>query len=244
MSWPVAYGKRVLASVDSTNAEAARIADQVSGPEWILALSQTAARGRRGRSWVHPAGNFSATLLLPVSGPVQDIALRSFVISLAVRDAFETLSGTDQGISLKWPNDVLLNGGKVAGILLERLGNGHLAIGIGINLIAAPTPDQVEDHAVAPVSFLAETGRRVTPEAMLNALASAFAKHEDSFATWGFDPVRTAWLAHAARLGEVITARTSQDVWTGTFETVDDSGQLVLKTPQGRRRIAAADVFF
>ncbi|MEC8039505.1 MAG: biotin--[acetyl-CoA-carboxylase] ligase, partial [Pseudomonadota bacterium] len=115
--WPDGYGKRVLASIDSTNAEAARIADHLAGPEWILALEQTAGRGRRGRAWVNPVGNFAATLVLHPTEPPEVVALRSFVASLALYDAFVAVTGRPQGLSLKWPNDVLLNGGKVAGIL-------------------------------------------------------------------------------------------------------------------------------
>jgi len=103
---------------------------------------------------------------------------------------------------LKWPNDVLLNGGKVAGILLESSGAGqgvqHLAIGIGVNLISAPDPALMEAGAVPPVTLLSETGLRVTPETFLDALAPAYARWEATFTTEGFAPLRAAWLAHAA----------------------------------------------
>ncbi|WP_323770137.1 biotin--[acetyl-CoA-carboxylase] ligase [Antarctobacter sp.] len=246
MGWPEGYGRRVLAEVDSTNAEAARIAGGLSGPEWILGLRQTAARGRRGRTWVNPEGNFAATLVMRPAETPDKMALRSFVTSLALYDALEALTGTAIGLALKWPNDVLLNGGKLAGILLESIGGpgGHLAIGIGVNLLAAPDAIQVETHAVPPVALLSETGVRVTPEAILNALATAYAVHEARFVTYGFEPIRSLWLQRAARLGETITARTTRDTVTGVFETVDATGQLVLKTPKGRVTIAAADIFF
>ncbi|WP_417723707.1 biotin--[acetyl-CoA-carboxylase] ligase [Salipiger sp.] len=248
MSWPAGYGRRVLAEVDSTNAEAARLAGSLAGPEWILALRQNAARGRRGRPWANPAGNFSGTLVLMPTEPPAVVALRSFVASLALFDAFVAVTGRAAGLSLKWPNDVLLNGGKVAGILLESLGQragvAHLAIGIGINLAEAPGAGEVEPGALRPVSLLSEVGVRVTPEEMLDALATAYAAHEARFVTYGFAPIREAWLARAARLGEVITARTGTAETTGTFETVDAAGNLVLKTPGGRQAIAAADVFF
>ena len=151
--WPDGYGKRVLASIDSTNAEAARIADHLAGPEWILALEQTAGRGRRGRAWVNPVGNFAATLVLHPTEPPEVVALRSFVASLALYDAFVAVTGRPQGLSLKWPNDVLLNGGKVAGILLESVGMArdirHIGIGIGVNLKEAPGADQVEEGALS-----------------------------------------------------------------------------------------------
>jgi len=248
INWPEGYGCRVLAEVDSTNAEAARIARDISGPTWILALNQTASRGRRGRPWAFPRGNFAATLVMrPDEGP-ETAALRSFVISLALFDACVAVTGRAQGFALKWPNDVLLNGGKLAGILLESAGSGpvlnHLAIGVGVNLVAAPLPSEVEDRAARPVSLLSETGAEVTPETFLDHLAGAYARHEASFTTYGFAPIRTAWLRRAARLGEVITARTTRDEITGTFQTVDETGNLVLSTAHTRHAIPAAEVFF
>ncbi|SDY07232.1 biotin--[acetyl-CoA-carboxylase] ligase [Citreimonas salinaria] len=246
MSWPAGYGRRVLDEVDSTMTEAARVADALAGPEWIMARRQSAARGRRGRPWRDPGGNFAATLVMRTPGGPGQAALRSFTTALALREAFAALTHAPEALALKWPNDVLVNGGKAAGILLETVGarGGSLAIGVGVNLISAPGADAVEPGAVPPVSLLAETGLRIEPEAMLDALATAFAAWEDRLVTYGFAPVRTAWLSHAARLGEVVTARLPQDRIEGIFETVDESGAIVLKTAQGRRAIAAADIFF
>jgi BirA family transcriptional regulator, biotin operon repressor / biotin---[acetyl-CoA-carboxylase] ligase len=244
--WPDGTARIVLAEVDSTLNEAARRFADLRGPTWILALHQTAARGRRGREWRHPAGNFAATLVLP--GPIAPAtaALRSFVASLALHDACAAVTGRAGQFALKWPNDVLLNGGKVAGILLETIGprGDALSIGIGVNLAQAPGADQVEAGAVRPVSLLSEIGASVTPAEFLDVLAPAYARHEAQMATYGFAPIRTAWLDRAARLGEVITARLPGEEVTGRFDAVDEQGQLVLSTPQGPRRIAAADVFF
>lgn len=246
--WPEGYGRRVLSKVDSTNAEAARIAAELPGPAWILALEQTAARGRRGRPWVNPKGNFAATLVMRPSEPAGKVALRSFVASLALFDAFVATTGRAEGFSLKWPNDVLLNGGKVAGILLESAGQGgglsHFAIGFGVNLRQAPGADEVEPGALQPVSLLSGTGVAIGPEAFLELLAPAYARHEAKFTTYGFAPIRAAWLERAARLGEVITARTTRDDFTGTFETVDEAGNLVLTTAKSRHAIPAAEIFF
>ncbi|MGJ8603934.1 MAG: biotin--[acetyl-CoA-carboxylase] ligase [Marivita sp.] len=241
--WPMGYGRQVLPEVDSTMAEAARQARDLAGPTWICALHQTAARGRRGRAWVNPAGNFAATLVMPTVETPDRRALRSFVAALALYDALVAVSGRAEGLALKWPNDVLLTGGKVAGILLESLGD-HLAIGIGVNLVAAPEMSEVEARAVAPVSVLSALGVDVTPEVFLVALADAFARHEAQFVTYGFAPIREAWLARAARLGETVTARMGETEITGTFETVDVEGRIVLHTASGRQAIAAADIFF
>ena len=195
-----------------------------------------------------PKGNFAATLVMRPREAPEVVALRSFVASLALYDAFVAATGRAEPFALKWPNDVLLNGGKVAGILLESVGAGsgvaHLAIGIGVNLVAAPGADQVEAGAVRPVSLLSETGARVTPEEFLDLLAVAYARAEAQFVSYGFTAIRSAWLARAARLGERIVARTGTETIEGTFETVDETGALVLKTAAGRRAIPAAEVFF
>ncbi|MFA3917593.1 biotin--[acetyl-CoA-carboxylase] ligase [Ruegeria hyattellae] len=246
--WPEAYGKRVLDEVDSTLNEAARIAPALTGPEWILAHRQTAARGRRGRAWANPTGNLAATLVMRPFGTAENAALRSFIAALALFDACVAVTGRANGLTLKWPNDVLLNGGKLAGILLESAGQGqgvnYLAIGIGVNLAEAPAAAQVEDGALRPVSLFSETGALVTPEDFLTELAAAFARYETQFQSYGFEPIRQAWLARAARLGEVITARTSTNETVGTFETVDGQGNLVLLTAKGRASIPAADIYF
>lgn len=238
--WPAGHDRVVLDSVDSTSAEAARRAP--AAPTWILARRQTAARGRRGRAWTMPEGNFAASLAWRPGGDPAALALRSFAASLALHDALAGMGA--RGLSLKWPNDVLLEDGKLAGILLESPMPGLLILGIGINLVAAPGAAEVEEGAVRPVSLLAAIGLRATPEAMLDALAPAFATREAELAARGFAPIRAAWLRHAARLGEVVTARTMTGSITGTFEDVDADGRLVLRTPEGPRRIAAADIFF
>ena len=220
----------------------------MAAPEWILAHSQTAARGRRGRAWANPPGNFAATLVMHPTEPPETVAQRSFVAALALFDTLVGLTGRAEAFALKWPNDVLLNGGKVAGILLESIGSGqgvrHLAIGIGVNLAHAPSPDQVEPGALRPVALADETGVTVDPETCLAMLAPAYATWEQRFVTYGFAPIRQAWLARAARLGQPITARTPSETLAGTFETVDASGALVLKTATGRRAIPAAEVHF
>lgn len=246
--WPAGYDRQVFDTLDSTNAEAARRADEALRPTWILALGQTAARGRRGRAWAMQEGNFAATLLMRPEEPPEVVALRSFVAALALYDALVAVTGRAQAFSLKWPNDVLLNGGKLAGILLESTGRGagvaHLAIGIGVNLADAPDASQLEAGAVRPVSLAGSLGLCPTPEEFLDHLAPAYATHEERFRTFGFQPIRAAWLARAARLGQVITARLPGREVTGTFEDVDQAGNLVMATPKGREVVPAAEVFF
>lgn len=242
--WPEGYGRVIVDDVTSTLDEARRISAKHAGPFWLLAHQQTAARGRRGRPWAMQKGNFAATLVLPAAGPPAQAALRSFVMSLALYRTSVALTGQDMAFALKWPNDLLLNGGKVAGILLESAAPQTLSIGVGVNLVGSPPQDALEDRAVLPVSILEETAVAIAAEDFLSALAAQFAALEQQFQTYGFAPIRTGWLAHAARLGQEITARTAQSETTGTFEDVDVDGQLVLRGPRGTVRIAAADVYF
>ncbi|MFO6465939.1 biotin--[acetyl-CoA-carboxylase] ligase [Jannaschia sp. KMU-145] len=238
--WPAGVDRVILDEIDSTSEEAARRAPV--GPTWIMARRQTGARGRRGRAWSMPEGNFAASLSWRPDGDPAALALRSFVASLALHD---TLAGMGvAGLSLKWPNDVLLDGRKLAGILLESPRPGLLVLGIGVNLVAGPDPSALEPGALAPISLRDASGLRIEPEAFLDALAPAVAARETQFTTLGFAPIRSAWLAHAARLGETITARTMTDATSGTFEDVDAEGHLVLGTPDGPVRITAGDVFF
>lgn len=242
--WPEGYGRRVLGEVDSTNAEAVRLAPRLAGATWILGLRQRGGRGRRGRAWLDPEGNFAASLVLHPTEPVAKAALRSFVAALALHDALSVLA-PEADLALKWPNDVLLNGGKLAGILLEGVTEGarmrHLVIGIGVNLMNAPPGGE---GALAAVSLKDATMVDVTPEDMLAHLAVSYARREAIFVADGFAPIRTAWLARAARLGQDVTARTMREELRGRFETVDEQGHLVLTTDNGRRSIPAADVFF
>ena len=243
-AWPRGYGHLPLGRVTSVLDEAARRRGELTGPTWISARAQTEARGRRGRPWANPEGNFAAALVLPDPGDPARAALRSFVAALALHDALATLTGRPEALALKWPNDVLLNGGKIAGILLEGLSPSGLAIGIGVNLAAAPGTGQVEPEALAPVSLAGETGLAVTPEDFLETLAPAYAAREAQVFTYGFAPIRSAWLARAARIGQPLTARLPGETVTGTFRDVDEAGRLVLSTPHGTRRIAAGDIFF
>ncbi|HUF55649.1 MAG TPA: biotin--[acetyl-CoA-carboxylase] ligase [Thermohalobaculum sp.] len=231
----------LLDEVDSTNAEARRRAPVVR-PLWIAARRQTAARGREGRRWESPAGNLAATLLLPRDDPPAALALLSCHAGLAVAELLEHLAPGAE-VRLKWPNDALLNGAKAAGILLESFGGRptQLAIGIGVNLAHSPPAAEARWR---PTSVAAETGSAPNPDAALGVLAERLDRWLRLDAAEGFAPVRAAWLARAARRGQPIEARLPGRTLTGRFEDVDTDGALVLGTADGRRRIAAADIFF
>lgn len=235
----------VLDSVDSTMAEAARRAADIDRPTWIVAKTQTAGRGRRGRAWVSPPGNLTATLVFHPQATPAEAAKRSFLAANALYQAL-SIYVPATSLSLKWPNDVLLSGGKVAGILLESSGQGPfvdwLSVGIGVNL--KHTPEGVKDAAFPPTSVFEETEVDIAPMDFLSTLADAYATQEAKLMRLGFDRIRDDWLSKAARLGELITARTGREEITGIFDSIDRDGNLVLITGTGPRAISAADVFF
>lgn len=235
----------VLDTIDSTMSEAARRAADIDQPTWIMAKTQTAARGRRGRPWIVPEGNLNATLIFRPYATPAEAAKRSFLAANALYAALAIYVPADK-LALKWPNDVLLSGGKVAGILLESSGTGPyvdwLSIGIGVNL--KHIPDGVADAAFPPTSLFAASAEVVQPLDFLSTLADAYATQEAKLARLGFDRIREDWLRNAARLGEVITARTGREDVTGIFDTIDKDGNLVLITGTGPRAIPAADVYF
>ena len=232
-----------LDEVDSTNAQALRYGETgLRGPLWVTAQTQTAGRGRRGRAWVSGPGNLYASLLLADPAPVPRVAQCSFVAALAVRDAVcDAAPGVAGRLSLKWPNDVLCGGRKLAGILIEGEGREPLmvAIGIGINCLHHP------GDAACPATDLGAQGAAVTPAEMFSALSRRMAQR---LAMWNsgarFADIRTAWLAHGPAPGAGLRVRLTDGDVIGTFETIDEEGNLVLTEAGGtRRKITAGDVF-
>lgn len=243
--WPQGYGREIHDELDSTNSEALRRAGRAEGPLWILARMQGAGRGRRGRAWSTQRGNFAATLLMTPTGGHAGAGLRTFVAALALREALVELTGLPGIFSLKWPNDVLLRGRKLAGILLETSGSPmRLAIGFGVNLVKVPCLDDLEENAMSPISLAAGAGVSLAPEMLLDRLAPAFDRWETRLVQEGFAPLRDAWLAGAAGLGSTAVVRLPGQELCGRFETITMCGALVLGTPKGRIEVSAGEVFF
>ena len=242
MEWPDGFGHITFDTIDSTNKEASRLARDITQPTWILAEEQTSGVGRRGRKWSSQKGNFSSTLLMPISGDLSSVALHSFVASLALRDTFLHITNEPNKFNLKWPNDVLMDGCKVAGILLETCGIGpsHLNIGIGVNLSILPESDKIETLSTKPICL----GIDILPIDFLTILANFFAIRLEQFDTSGFRQIRLDWLKSAANIGKVITARMPNSEITGKFVTVDEQGAVVLQADDMKHTIHAADIFF
>jgi BirA family transcriptional regulator, biotin operon repressor / biotin---[acetyl-CoA-carboxylase] ligase len=247
------YQLVVFDETGSTNTEAlerARAGERSSA--WFVARSQTAARGRRQRAWSAPPGNLYSSVLetLNVTPPVA--ATLGFAAGLAIGAALERVSletrlrGGADGLAfkLKWPNDVLAGRAKLVGILLEAeaVGAGQLAVvvGIGTNVVAYP------EGTPYPATSLAALGVHVGAEELFGALSETWA---DFLGIWdngrGFGEIRLKWLERAAGLGEPVSIQSGGSVVSGTFDTIDEAGCLIVRTAEGKRLpIAAGDVFF
>lgn len=216
-----------LAEVGSTNDWLLMHAADLADGHWVRTDRQTAGRGRRGRVWHDGAGNLMASVLVRTHGPVQQF---SFVAAVALREAILETCGLDA--RLKWPNDLLLDGAKVSGILLERAGDA-LVVGIGVNVGWAP--DDVDRPAVA-------VGGSV--DGVFAALRARFADWRGRWQHEGFAPVREAWLAAAQGVGGMIEVRLGGETLVGRFGGLDGEGALLLGLADGRvRAIHAGEVF-
>lgn len=229
-------------TLGSTNAEAlARARAGERGPLWISAVRQTAGRGRRGNVWDSPAGNLYASLLLSDPSTPALAPQLSFVTGVALYDAVARFVEQKLPLSLKWPNDLLLNGQKIAGLLVEaESAQGFtVAIGIGVNCQRHPI------GASYPTTDLRANGVDVEPPQLLQALAAAMTRRLEQWQRGkGFALIRTDWLDRAAGLGKLIKVRLPERQLDGIFNGIDDEGQLLLATSAGRTEIIrAGDVF-
>jgi BirA family biotin operon repressor/biotin-[acetyl-CoA-carboxylase] ligase len=238
----------IFEDLDSTNAEARRRAEAgARGPVWLLARRQSAGHGRRGRSWDAGQGNLTATLLLTLDKPPLEAAQLAFVAALAVGQMADAYVPAAL-VGFKWPNDILIEGRKAAGMLIESgpaPGGGlWLAVGVGVNL--ASFPEDVERPATALAEHMYHDEiRPPTQDEALERLSAAFDGVLRLWLTEGFEPIRQAWLARAVGIGGPCTARLDKETVSGTAEGLDADGALLLRLPHGElRRITAGDVFF
>ena len=232
----------MITLLDETGSTNADLAAALRGGEgwaegaWLVARRQTAGRGRQGRAWFDGAGNFMGSTLVTVGEGGPPPATLSFVAALAVRDAAAEALGEGAALALKWPNDVLLDGGKLSGILLEMV-RGHIIVGIGVNLARAPDlPDRktaaIADCVVSPPL-----------EDFAASLASAFARRLAAWRSYGLGPTLHAFLGlsiHAQ--GSPLTVHdTDGSVLSGTFAGLEESdGALRLRLADGSERVIRA----
>jgi BirA family transcriptional regulator, biotin operon repressor / biotin---[acetyl-CoA-carboxylase] ligase len=232
---PDGWALVALDSVGSTNDEAGRLAE-AGAPEGtvVWAREQTGGRGRRGRRWVSPLGNlYSSTIVRPLCTAARAAEL-GFVASLAVAD----LVPSDRIVRLKWPNDVLVDGGKVAGILPESsIGQDgrmdHVVLGIGVNVGFAPQLPEMR-YPGAKLGGTVETA--------LEGLTAGLARWLAIWRREGFETIRTRWLDKAGPLGVEVDIKLGEELVSGRFGGLDSAGALLLDTPSGSRKITSGEV--
>jgi BirA family biotin operon repressor/biotin-[acetyl-CoA-carboxylase] ligase len=249
---------RTVATTGSTNADLIALA--ASGAEeglWLRAEQQSGGRGRQGRDWVSPPGNLYASTLVRLRPSDPPPATLALVTAVALEESVSTYlklfpgegrgpvttgailgPGLRRGAMIKWPNDLLIDGAKLSGILLERSGDA-VVIGIGVNL--AHHPDLPDRAATS----LAAHGATVEAASFLETLAETFARWLGKWRGEGLAPIRARWIERAHPAGTALTARLPDGSATdGLFERLDADGALILRLADGTSRVIhAADVF-
>lgn len=255
------YALRVFDAVGSTNAEALeQAAAGVVGPVWFVTDNQTSGRGRRGRAWQDGSGNLAATLLLVMPADPARAATLGFVAGVALTEALRAVlpnesrvrtapDGADLAsgrgrLVVKWPNDLLFDGGKISGILLETRfradGSLALAIGIGVNVVSHP------EGLPYPATSLRALGSSGTAADLFLALSDAWVVAYDAWEQpSGLMEIRRRWLESAAGTGTPVSVNLGERILRGTFETIDEQCRFVIRTEDGSTEtIAAGDVHF
>ena len=235
--------------LDSTNDEAKRLAEGGGSHGAVIwAKRQTAGRGRMGREWVSAEGNLFVSVLLKPDKALDQCSQLSFVASLALAETLDGIVPEKQDITCKWPNDVLLNGKKLGGILLEsvRLPNQFgreepwVIVGVGVNI------DSYPEHVIFPATCLRDAGVEIiSAKIVLSRFIFNFIHHYDLWVQKGFAPLNKAWAKRAYRLGHPTQVLIGDEQVEGVFEGITPSGELLLKQKNGKTlNVVAGDVFF
>ncbi len=223
-------------TIGSTNDEARRLAlEGAPHGTAVHADEQTAGRGRLAHSWFSPPGNLYISVLLRTGQPVSRAAELSFVAALAVADTVDMLLPRQTRAMLKWPNDVLVNGAKIAGILLEQADDATV-IGIGLNVLEAPP------NAAYKTTTIVSNAGIASVDSARDILLERLEHHLAVWQAGGFAPVRQNWLARSYPPGAAIRVNSAQGPIAGQFAGLSDDGALLLDTQQGQIRIVAGDV--
>jgi BirA family biotin operon repressor/biotin-[acetyl-CoA-carboxylase] ligase len=232
-----------LGRVGSTNEVALELARKGEGDRTlVVAAEQTAGRGRHGRRWQSPRGNFYGSLVLRTDKPLGVAATLSLVLGLVVVQSLERLAGRPLDLSVKWPNDVQLHGAKLAGILLEATsakGASWIVAGVGVNLASAPR------GADRPAASLAAIPLVVDPEGFLGVYLEELGRELPLWERKGFVAFRDRWLARAAGIGRRATLRIGDERHEGQLLGLGEDGTLALRTGSGAvRHFTTGELFF
>ncbi len=247
-SLPSVYNVINLKNVSSTNQEAIKLAKlgEDSAPDGtiVLAEEQSQGRGRRGNIWHSPPGNLYLSLILRPEVSVQRSAELSFVAALAVYDALGNIGPPGHQVHCKWPNDILLNNKKVAGILLEtesklnKRSVDWLVLGLGINVLSFPTDSN------SKATSLKFEGWTNNADEVLRAFAKSFLSWTNQWLNEGFHVIRRNWLWRSIGIGEIVTVNIGKHKLTGTFMDISEDGALVLNVNDEIINVSAGEVFF
>ncbi len=243
---PPGFALLALGRVGSTNDEAKRLLTEQDAAEGTVlwASAQSAGRGREGRVWDSPSGNMYCSIIVRPKTAAMRAGQIAFLAGLALMDGLADRLGSDRRLSLKWPNDLLADGMKVGGILLEGGGSragrlDWLICGCGLNLIHYPAGTEY------PATSIARTfGVAIEPEAMVRVFCACFKTWLDRWRSEGFAPLRAAWLERAAGLGEPVSVRLGAERLEGTLGGIDEDGALLIEGAFGSRRVSAGDLYF
>jgi BirA family transcriptional regulator, biotin operon repressor / biotin---[acetyl-CoA-carboxylase] ligase len=229
------FSVRHFDSIGSTNDEARRLAE-AGAPHGtaVHADEQTSGRGRLARTWYSPPGNLYISVILRLGVPVQRMSELGFVAALAVADTVAALLPKRIRQTLKWPNDVLVEEAKIAGILLEMEGEAAI-LGIGLNILEAPAAARYQTTTVVAKGGIASVDS--ARDILLQRLGAFLTLWESD----GFAAIRAAWLERSYPLGAAIKVNTSGATQEGHFAGLDETGALLLQTPSGIERILAGD---
>ena len=241
---PDGFDHQAFLSIDSTNREAVRkIREGAKSGLWITADEQTGGRGRGGREWISKPGNLYCSLIYETDGDIRKAAQLSFVTALAVHETISAFLHLDD-IKCKWPNDVLVRGKKICGILLEShtcdiQKKEFMIIGIGINIEHHP------DVTLYETTHLNEqTDKSFGHIDVFSILAQKMFEWILKWQADGFASVREKWLENCRGLGEMITVKLPEEKLVGRFIDLDSDGALKLETDTEIMTIHSGDVFF
>ncbi len=224
-------------TIGSTNDEARRWAAGGAPHGTVVhADQQTAGRGRLSHTWFSPPGNLYISILLRTGQPAARTAELSFLAALAVADTVEALLPRQTRAMLKWPNDVLVSGAKIAGILLEMVDEATI-MGIGLNVLEAPS------NTAYKTTTIVGNGGIASVDGARDILLDRLGRHFSVWLAEGFAPIREQWLDRSYPIGAAIRASSAGTPVVGHFAGLDVDGALLLDTPEGRQRIVAGDVF-
>jgi BirA family biotin operon repressor/biotin-[acetyl-CoA-carboxylase] ligase len=233
---------KIFETIDSTS-DLCRSLAAAGEPEGlaVLARRQDKGRGRGGHVWLSAPGNLYLSVLLRPRGPIREGGLWSLLAAVALAETVAALLPDASALTLKWPNDLLLHGRKLAGILLDSAGDTSgglewLVIGFGLNLAATP---EVPGRAIASV---AEFAQPPPPEQVAEALLASLDHWRHVRLAQGFAPVRTAWLARAQPIGAHLTVKQSGEEVGGSFAGLADDGSLLLQTGGRLRAFVAGEI--